>query len=296
MIRQAENTVIIEGILSEMDLNYGSYTKNGKTVEMINGTVTIRVVNDNHTLEIPVSVFANKITSRGSANPAYTNIEQAMKTMKSIAAVGEEQADGIRMTNCRVTMNEYYSQNDGHLISFPRIQGSFINRVNRSDVNPRASFEMVMVIKNMAAEVDRSGIETGRLKIEAYVPQFGNKVDIVTFFAENANVIDVIAQNWTVNSTVRAIGRVFFTSRTEQTSTEADFGEPIINSRTVRVSELLITGGAQLPLEGEFAYTEEDIQEGLATRATLLENAKNRSKASAPKPAQSQSLASKYGF
>ena len=36
-MRAAENKVRIEGILSEVDLDYGSFQKNGKTVECIRG-------------------------------------------------------------------------------------------------------------------------------------------------------------------------------------------------------------------------------------------------------------------
>lgn len=293
MFNQAENTVVIEGTLSELDLNYGSYTKNGRQIDMINGTITIRVRHETMILEIPVSVFANKITSRGSANPAYVNLDQAMKTLKSIAAVGEENADCVRMTGCRVTMNEYFSNIDGHLVSFPRITGSFVNRVNKADLNERATFTVVMVIKNLANEVDASGVETGRLEIEAYVPKYGNNIDVMKFYAENENVIDVITQNWDINATVRAMGRVCFTARTEKTQSNVDFGEPVMGTRTIRVSELIITGGTQVPLEGELAYTEENIEEGLATRAAALENLKSRMKPAAKRPTP---VANKYGF
>lgn len=295
MFKQADNSVVIEGLLSELDLNYGSYVRDGKTREMISGVVTIRVNHDGEILEIPVHVFANKITNAGKPNPAFSNLETAMKTYKSIAAVGEDQADGVRMTGARITMNEYFSNQDGHLISFPRITGSFINRVNRSDINYRASFEIVMVIANLSSETDAAGVETGRLKIGAYVPKFGNSVDLVTFFAENQGVIDVIEQYWEVGATVKAIGRLMFTARTEKVQSAVDFGEPVVSTRTIRANDLIITGGAQLPLEGEFAYSEEDIAEGLATRETQLENLKARTQRPAA-PAKKAPMASKYGF
>ena len=43
MLKQAENIVKIEGILSEMKLEYGSYVKDGKTVENIGGSIVVRV-------------------------------------------------------------------------------------------------------------------------------------------------------------------------------------------------------------------------------------------------------------
>ena len=43
MLREAENRIKIEGILSEIDLKYGSFQKDGKTNETIGGIIKIRV-------------------------------------------------------------------------------------------------------------------------------------------------------------------------------------------------------------------------------------------------------------
>ena len=43
MLRQAANSIYIEGILAENDLNYTSFNKNGKTVEAIGGKITVKV-------------------------------------------------------------------------------------------------------------------------------------------------------------------------------------------------------------------------------------------------------------
>mgnify|MGYP003533423562 CR=1 FL=1 len=43
MLESKENSVKIEGILSEIDLKTGSYVKDGKTVENIGGSIKVRV-------------------------------------------------------------------------------------------------------------------------------------------------------------------------------------------------------------------------------------------------------------
>ena len=43
MIRQAENKVRIEGILAEVDLNPGTFKKDGKDMESIGGSISIKV-------------------------------------------------------------------------------------------------------------------------------------------------------------------------------------------------------------------------------------------------------------
>ena len=42
-LRQAENKVRIEGILSEINLKYGSYQKNGRTIDNIGGDIKVLV-------------------------------------------------------------------------------------------------------------------------------------------------------------------------------------------------------------------------------------------------------------
>ena len=43
MLRQALNNVNIIGILSEIDLDYGSINKNGRQVETIGGSIKVKV-------------------------------------------------------------------------------------------------------------------------------------------------------------------------------------------------------------------------------------------------------------
>ena len=73
MLRQAENKIRIEGILSEINLKYGSYVRDGKTIDNIGGTIKVLVnqeVNgENVDLIIPVSMFSPKYTNAGKINP-----------------------------------------------------------------------------------------------------------------------------------------------------------------------------------------------------------------------------------
>ena len=44
MLRQAENKVKIEGTLAEVDIKLGSFEKNGRTMESIGGSISVKVV------------------------------------------------------------------------------------------------------------------------------------------------------------------------------------------------------------------------------------------------------------
>ena len=283
MIREAENVVRIEGILSETDLKYSTFEKNGEKKNSIGGVIKIQVnqeINgESVTLEVPVHMFASEYTNKGTKNPAYQSIERIMNEYTSIAAAGgTANADCVRVTNGKVTMNEYYGQ-DGRLISFPRITASFVNKVKADEVAPKAEFSTQFVVAKKQMEMDNEGIETGRYKVTGIVPQYGGRVDVIEFVTANPKVIEAVKQYWTENDTVSAVGRLNFSSRTETVIKEVDFGEPQETTRTISVSELVITGGSSTPLDGELAYDMSDIQAALAERKTRLDASKTKSAA-----------------
>ena len=298
MLKQTENSVKIEGILSEIDLDYGSFVKNGATVESIGGTIKVQVTQkingEDAILEVPVHMFASKLTNKGTSNPAYESIEKIKTSYLRIAAGGIDAADRVRITGGSIQMNEYYNQN-GQPVSFPRISASFCNRIKKEECAPEATFTVQLVVLSKGSEVDRDGIETGRYFVKGGIVQYGGKVDIVTFYSTNKGVITGIDTYWNERDTVKASGRLNFTSKTEEFVREVDFGEPVVEKRTVSVSELLITGGSQTPMEGDFAIDWSDREAGLTERLARLEKQKEKDAAragaktkSAPAPTSSK--------
>ena len=281
MIRQAENKVRIEGILAEIDIKPGSFNKNGQTVESIGGSITVKVTQkisgEEKELAIPVHMFASKLTNKGTPNPAYESIKKIADEYVSIAASdnGEDGADRVRITNANIRMNEYYSA-DGRLVSFPRINASFVNRISKTECKPEATYTAEFVVANKSEELDRSGEPTGRYRIDAIIPQYGGKVDVVPMFAQSKGVIDAVSTYWEVGNTVKANGRLDFSATTETIIEEVDFGEPIEKTRTINRSDLIITGGSQEPLDGDYAFDNAEIQNALAERKIRLEKQKDR--------------------
>ena len=133
------NVVKIEGILSEVELDYKDFTKNGATVKAVGGVIKVRVdtvVNGGEqTLEIPVHMFAAQLTNAGAPNPAYESIERIMNEYVSIAASDIDHADRVRITKGQISMNEYYG-NDGRLNSYPRVTASFVTQIKREEFKP----------------------------------------------------------------------------------------------------------------------------------------------------------------
>lgn len=267
------NIVQIEGILSSINLNYKNFqNKKGENVHSIGGDITVRVdttIDKNPvTLEVPVYMFASQYTKTGGINPAYESIERIKNDYVSIAASDIEKADRVRINKAKITMNEYYK--NGKFYSFPRISASFVTKIKKDECKPEATFDAIFVIGEKANEVDKDGVETGVYKVKGLLPQYGGKVDVVPFLATNADVIEVAKNYWNEGDTVHAIGKLNFSSTTETFEQPVDFGDPIVKTRTISISDLIITGGLKTPLEGEMAIPDSDITVALAERKEYL--------------------------
>jgi hypothetical protein len=299
MLKQAENRCKVEGILAEIDIKPGSFNKNGQMMESIGGSIIVKVTQkisgEEKELAIPVHMFASKLTNKGTPNPAYESIKKVMDEYVSIAASenGEEGADRVRITSGSIRMNEYYSQ-DGRLISFPRVNASFVSRINKADCKPEATYTAEFVVANKAEEIVNDE-PTGRYRIDAIIPQYGGKVDVVPMYAQSEGVIDAVSTYWNVGDTVKANGRLDFSATTETIIEEVDFGEPVEKVRTINKSDLIITGGSQTALEGDFAYDNAEIQEALAERKLRLEKQKDKDMSRAASK-QTPPKAAKNGF
>ena len=299
MLRQAENRVRIEGILSEINLKYGSYVnkKTGATVDNIGGNIKVLVhqtVNgEDNTLDIPVYMFASKYTNAGKLNPAYENIEQVMKSYVSIAAAGGEAgADKIRITNGNVRMNEYWNAQN-QFVSFPRINASFVTKAT-NDFNPEASFSLEFAVSSLDFVTDSDGVEVEpkKLRIKAIVPQYGGKVDTMEMYATNPKVIDAITSYWENGKTYTAKGRLNFTVTTTQVVEEMDFGEPEVHTRTQTVSELIVTKGTQAPMEDDMAFSPAELAAALKENKAYVESLKDKATMKqTPAPANTTSKA-----
>ena len=238
--------------------------------------LTKKINGEDTELEIPVHLFASQYTNAGAANPAYESIERIMKEYVSIAASDIDHADRVRITRGALQMNEYYGQN-GNLVSFPRVTASFVSKIKKDECKPEASIVVVFMVGSKGYELDKDGVETNKYKVVGMVPQYGGKVDVVPFVAINKGVIDAVSSYWNEGDTVKAAGKLNFTSKTETHTTEVDFGEPIEETRTVSVSELVLTSGSSTPLEGEFALNADDVTAALAARKAKLAELKEKS-------------------
>ena len=232
-------------------------------------------------------MFASKLTNAGTPNPAFESIEKVMTEYVSIASgAGEAGADKIRITNGNIRMNEYYNQ-QGQLVSFPRINATFISKAT-GEFRPEATWSLEFAVSSMNFVTDADGVEVEpkKLRIKVIVPQYGGKVDTMELYATNPAVIDAVTTYWENQKTYNAKGRLNFTSTTREIIEECDFGEPDVRIQTVTVSELIVTKGTQSPLEGEMAFAPADLKRALDEHKAYVESLKDKtSRKPMPTPA-----------
>lgn len=288
MLKQADNVVRIEGIILKNELTEGT-ASDGK--EYIRGQVVIRVNLEDKGIvsDIPVRVYATKMTKQGKVNPAYTSAKDVM-AMPTIEKDGEINAACVRITNASIGMNEYPTQgrDEVRIVSFPVVNASFFNRIDAKACKPEASFKITGVVATKPDyQSDAEGNVLGYF-MNLIIPQYGGRVDIVPFKAANEKVIQVMDSNWDAGSTVSFGGYLNFTVEEMVTEVETDFGEPENRILTRHVSEFIISRGTSSPIE-EGAYDPDEIKEAVSQHRAYNEKRKEDYKAKKAAPAPSSS-------
>lgn len=284
-IKEMSNNVVIEGILSEIGLEKSNYVKDGIKHECVRGEVKVKVntpLEQNgevKELEVPVRFFTRKLTNAGNENPSYANLVGLIDNGKSIAAVGIDGADRVRITGARVSMQEYYTP-DGRFVSFPAINGSFVNIIKDADMEPKAKAEIEVVIQNMKHVTDKDGVETGELRINGITVGYNGYTDIIPFTTSNPKYVAAIEATYNEGDVMKVVACLNFSSRTEKTYEEVAIGEPIERVKTINVSDLVIASIAPANLT-DADIEPADLKACLEARTARLDAAK--SKASAKK-------------
>ena len=287
-MKQSENIVWIEGILSEVNLKNGSYVKEGKTVEYISGDITVLVEQEVNGIPeesfIPVSFFSNRYSNDGKVNPSYENLSQVLTNYTSIAACGDkEKADKVRITKGAIDVNDFPNR-EGKMVSTQRVRASFVSKVV-GEFTPQARFwvDLYLVESNPAVDEEGAELEPKKLNTRGLLIGWKDRVDVVNFVATSPNTIDVV-QGLEPNHIYHLTGRLNFAAQQAVKKVSAGgFGESTEKPFTKVNREFIITGGNDIPLEDEFTPTEEEIRTALAARKVrieqTIEKAKNRTKA-----------------
>jgi hypothetical protein len=266
-LREADNTVVVEGLL--MEVRHQEW----KSKEGVNIELDIEVAeNEIHTVH-GMSKYKKK---DGSDNGVAKGYQTVIDEYKSVADVGREDADKVRVTQGKIELNEYYGQ-DGMLKSYPQLKSNFFNRLAPSDdYNPRAEFDVEMVVAKVSEEKDKDQEETGRVKLKGYIPLYGGTV-IPFEFVVSKEGSEYVEENYEKGETVNVFGKIINFKESKTVKKAAAFGadKEVTTYNTTR--EYLVTGGGDpYDEDNKKAYDPELIGKALTEREVYLEELKKK--------------------
>lgn len=277
-MREAINTVRIEGILLEKEITPRTIKKNNTQSPALSAKVIIRTTQKidgkEYTVDIPVNFFAAKLKKDGNLNPGYSAIEDFEK-LKSVAEVGKESASIVRTYGAKLDIQEYPDRN-GQIKNSIHISAYSLYEINKTTAELNASFDLEFVVGSKTWEKDKNGDETGRMLVKGIVPGYGDRIQIVPMVSSNENVASNISEYWQEGDTVKATGKFYFVTISEKYTVPVDFGEAEEKTRTITKKELIITGGTQEPEDEDVAFAREDIEKALAERKERIEDLKQK--------------------
>lgn len=251
VLRQALNKVDVWGYAQESTLEVKSFNDKvtGQPYNAIMGDVTIKTGEDETHV---ISYFAKELTKDGAVSKNFKSLKTAMDEMVTVADIAQGYSDGEPSAlTCQgeLTLNEFKTQN-GELVSNVRIGGKFAPsrfKGERSEFQPKAEYTIEgIVYKNIIAEMGKDDEETGRLKIEIYVPLYKGKIiplSFVTVPTLQQNQKDYLEENFTKGASVKLWGKLVNKSKKIERVIEAGFGEDTVETTYERVREFVAVGG-----------------------------------------------------
>lgn len=242
----------------------GKQVKNGmgKNGEYVSVELTLRTDENS---EHKVKMFSNKLTKDGNISKLYESTMTVANDYKSADVVGIENADKVHVNQGEITTNRYMSKT-GDLIEQTQISAKFCNRHESGDFNARAEFSLVGVVHSVVPKLNEDD-EIELLKIKLNVPRgFNNQIEQVEVVVRESTAFDYITESFQKWEVVKVGGQIVNKVETKQEKAEViGFGVmPELKTSTVRVRELLVTGGHVLEgMNEQQYYTQKEIQEGL---------------------------------
>ena len=271
MLREAENKVFVEGVVSEINME----TKQIEGKDAITGDIVVQISDDS---VCTIDVFSYRLKKDGSENSIFKGLSTVKDEYKSIAKFGKDEADKVRISGAKIVVNDYYSP-AGELISNIKVQTNFINRLKPGEeFNPRAEFEVEVFIHKMIDQVDKKTNEvTGGKVISGLVPIYDGKIVPIEFIVSDPETVKGIESLYEPGQTVKLYGEVNIASITTKKIVPVAIGKPKEVISTVTTRELIVTGGSEPYLEDNVnVFNVETIKNAMSVRTEALEELKKK--------------------
>jgi len=282
-MRESINKINIVGKLVENGLQIRDTDKG----RFIAGTLSVEVADNN---VIQVHFISSNKKKDGSPNKVFASLDTVRNEYKSVAQVGAEHADIVKISGGRIESNDFYTD-DLELITFNRLASSFVNRLTKPE-EFKATFQVEVYIADIIEEI-KNDEATGRAIILGYAIGYADKlVPIRLIVAEN--LVKDVNKIYTVGDTATFSGKIEYITTLVEKVGEAAFGEPVVSSFNKTTKELIITGG-QMPAT-ETAYEATEISAAKKQREATLANLKSQAEEKKSKGSKSSALGSTSVF
>lgn len=263
-LRQANAKVFIEGLVSEKKLEVK--TEDGKT--KITGSLTVKTSDVNF---VKFNINANEKTNAGSDNKCYAGLVTVMNEYKTIAEVGEAEADKVKVSG---DLNLYTSAQTGtNIVGY---KSNFFNRVKpNEDFEPKAEFSVETFISSIIPETNTDGDETGRILVKGWVPTY-NGIEPITLVAAD-DIASAVESTFEPGQTVEFYGDIVNSKIETVTEIPVAIGKPKRTVKTDYKNELIITGASvayEEDVTSEKPYEASVIKAAIQERTNKLEEAK----------------------
>ena len=250
VLREAINKVEVVGIAQESTLELKVYNDKvtGAPYNAIKGEVTVKINEDETQV---VSYFTKELTKKGEVSKNFKSLTTIMSEMVTVADVAQGLSEGEpSRIECsgKLSLNEFKAS-DGNVVSFTQISGEYSPKRFKgeaSDFKPKAEFNVEGIVKALTQETDKDGVETGRLKIQLYVPIYGGKIIPLTFITSETlpqGGKDYLTDNFVPRASVRVKGLLVNKSKKIERVIEAGFGENIVETTWERSREFIAVSG-----------------------------------------------------
>ena len=283
ILRQAKNEVTLVGVVQESTLEQKTFNKKdgSGTYEAISGNITLKTGEDETQ---SISYFIKQLTADGKENRVFKALNTVMNDLVTLADIAQGLTEGeATRLECQgeLSLNEYRAQ-DGEVKSFPRINGRFSpRRFKDGKFEPKATFDIEGIVKSVKPEIYK-GEETGRLKINLYVPLYGGKIIPLQFVTDESikdSDIDYLNDYFLPGTSVNLAGRLVNKSKEITRTIEMGFGANKVETTYERTREFVVTGGLIYEEGGEHEKKIFDVsllKEALANRERHLATLRER--------------------
>lgn len=202
-LRQAKAKASCEGILAEKHLEM----KTDQDGTRIEGYLTIKTSDVNsvrYYVKVAQMTKGNPMMGQPPAeNRAWQGMVTVMNTYRSIAEVGEAEADRVSVNG---DISLYHQDKTG--LDAMTYKSNFFNRLPAGEeCKPKAEFDVEVFISSITDEVDPEGTPTGRAIVKGWVPQYNNGIEPIQMAAA-ADIAGVLQDSYQPGQTVEFTGDI----------------------------------------------------------------------------------------